>query len=424
VPVVSSRDDTLRFPRPRWYDDGLAGYYEGRFVRTIVTLLLAAAVATADPKPGDVGTPEHEKAAALVKQLGDKRFAAREAAAKKLIEMGLAAISALTAGTKSDDVEVRNRSTALLRQVKTDEWNRRAAAYQADLDGKQKHDLPLVGHWEKMIGKPDAASRRLFAEMVRINGDLLELASSDRKVAQLTLATQTRELLKSIRQRYVRGKDRQQELPVGQLASILFVEAVVDKNTDVDRFDANRPNFLLYNPGVFSALDAKEIGPAFRVLVTEWMKSRPATDINAINSFTDLTIRRPIPEAVPQLVRLVNQFRGPTGSEALLGISKAGTDKAKVALAGMLNDSSAMWEKWDKSHERAIKPQLRDCALAALARMSGKEPEEFGLTKSIIHWALEFDDPTERIVVQLYGFATLEARQKGFEKWASQLPKK
>ena len=361
----------------------------------------------------------------LVKQLGDKRFATREAAAKKLIEMGPLAIPALAAGSKSDDLEVRNRSTALLIQVKADEWNRRAAAYQADLNGKQIHDLPLVDHWEKMTGKPDAASRRLFAEMVRINGDLLELASSDRRVAQLALATQTRELLNSVRKGTVRGKDRQHELPVGQLASILFVEAVVDKDTEVDRFNASRPNFLLYNPGVISAIDAKEIGPVFRVLVTEWLKSRPATDGNAIKSFTDLTIRRPIPEAVPQLVQLVNQFRGsPPGSEALLGISKAGTDKARVALAGMLNDSSAMWEKWDKSQAREVKPQVRDCALATLATMSGKDPEEFGLTKSRIHWALDFDNPTERIVVQLYGFATEELRQQGLKMWKDESAKK
>ena len=54
-----------------------ANHDKGQPVRTIVSLLLIVTIATADPRPGDVGTPEHEKATALVKQLGDKRFATR-----------------------------------------------------------------------------------------------------------------------------------------------------------------------------------------------------------------------------------------------------------------------------------------------------------------------------------------------------------
>jgi len=105
--------------------------------------MVAAAVAAADPKSGDEGSSEHQKATALVKQLGDKRYATREAAAKQLIEMGPTAVAALTDGSKSDDEEVRNRSIALLPQAKAAEWKRRAAAYRADAEGK-KHDLPQL----------------------------------------------------------------------------------------------------------------------------------------------------------------------------------------------------------------------------------------------------------------------------------------
>src|SRR3954467_12212789 len=59
-------------------------------------------------------------------------------------------------------------------------WKQRAAAYLADTDGKQKHDLPLLAEWDKLVGKPDAGSRKLFAEMVKTNGNLLEVAESNR----------------------------------------------------------------------------------------------------------------------------------------------------------------------------------------------------------------------------------------------------
>src|SRR5262245_23161836 len=125
-------------------------------MRATLILLVTAGLAIADPKPGDEGTSEFQKASALVKQLGDKRYAVRESAAKQLVEMGPAAVPALTAGTKSEDEEVRNRSVALLPQAKSAAWKRLAASYLADTQGKQKHELPLLDEWEKLIGKPDA----------------------------------------------------------------------------------------------------------------------------------------------------------------------------------------------------------------------------------------------------------------------------
>src|SRR2546423_364882 len=133
-------------------------------MRVTTLLLLSTAVALAGPKPGEEGTPEHARAAELVKQLGHPRYATREAAAKQLVEMGPAAVPALLAGTNAADEEVRTRSIALLPQAKAAEWKRRAEAYLADAEGKQKHDLPLLADWEKVMGKPDAGSRKLFAD--------------------------------------------------------------------------------------------------------------------------------------------------------------------------------------------------------------------------------------------------------------------
>src|SRR5205823_521850 len=88
----------------------------GRIVRASVFLLFLPASLLSAPKPGDVGSPEYRAATDLVQQLGNTRFNIREEAAKKLLELGGAAIPALIAGTKSADEEVRNRSTTLLPQ--------------------------------------------------------------------------------------------------------------------------------------------------------------------------------------------------------------------------------------------------------------------------------------------------------------------
>src|SRR4051812_36607789 len=128
---------------------------EGPPMRPTFFWLLTALTAFAAPKPGKEGTPEFDKAAALVKQLGHPRFAVREAAGMQLLEMGGSAVAALRAGTRSEDEEVRTRCTALLPQAKAAGWKKRAEAYLADADAKEKRDLPLLAEWEKLTGKPD-----------------------------------------------------------------------------------------------------------------------------------------------------------------------------------------------------------------------------------------------------------------------------
>ena len=63
-----------------------------------------------------VAAPDDAEIAGLVKQLGDDEFAKREAASKRLKEIGDAALAALRKAAKdSTDAEVRARAAALLR---------------------------------------------------------------------------------------------------------------------------------------------------------------------------------------------------------------------------------------------------------------------------------------------------------------------
>lgn len=62
-------------------------------------------------------TPKITEAARLVQQLGSEDFLEREAAAKRLEELGASAIEELRAGTKSDNAETARRSLELLRKA-------------------------------------------------------------------------------------------------------------------------------------------------------------------------------------------------------------------------------------------------------------------------------------------------------------------
>src|SRR5207249_3932699 len=86
------------------------------------------------PKPN----PEAEK---LVTQLGHPDFASREAAAKKLRDLGTKAIPALQAGTRDPSPEVARRSHDVLAAVRADA--RDALAKQFDPKKTEEYDHPV-----------------------------------------------------------------------------------------------------------------------------------------------------------------------------------------------------------------------------------------------------------------------------------------
>lgn len=89
-------------------------------MRTALPLLLSLAVVSPAPADGlKAGTAGGKSTAeALVEQLGDRDFRTREAAGKKLLDLGPPAVAALEAGLESPVPEVASRCADLLPTVK------------------------------------------------------------------------------------------------------------------------------------------------------------------------------------------------------------------------------------------------------------------------------------------------------------------
>jgi len=376
-------------------------------------ILLALPLAVqAGPKPGTEGTPEYKTAADLVRQLGDPKFAVREAAAKKLVDLGAAAVPALAAGATSADEEVRTRSAALLPRAEAVGWARRADAFLADPAGHR--DLPLVAEWERLAGTPAAGSRRLYADMLRGGGSVLEAAAADRAAGAAAVAARARALLDASR-----AKGTQVEIPAGAVAAVLFAQAVVRDPTPEPAADGGRhePLYLLANPAVAAALGDKVVGPACRRLVVAWVESRPADETMSALYFALLAIRRPFPGADPALVRLATKHRSvQVRWVALEALGRSGTDAAKAELTGLLGDKTAMYDNLgngDAGH------QVRDCALAALAGGAGKDPAAYGLT-SYMSAGFWFGGTADTVTVHLRGFKSAADRDRGLRKWKAE----
>jgi HEAT repeat protein len=386
-------------------------------MRCTLVLLLTAAVAAADPKPAAEGTPEHERAAELVRQLGHPRFAVREAAAKQLLEMGGAAVPALTAGTKAADEEVRTRSAALLPKVWAAEWKKRADAYLADADGKHKHDLPLLAEFEKLTGPPTPGSRKLFAEMVRTNGDLLQVTATTPGAAPAALRSRCQTLNDNL---LTTGQQLPGEL--GDLAAVLFVGGRVT-SANADWRSPGDAAHLLANPAVGEAIGSADVGPAMRRILVRWGETRPADDLVS-QQFFGLAVRnRPFPEAVPVLVKLAKSKTASmlnVRAVAIDALSKVGDREARAALAGMMDDATPMFRGFG-----AGEPDYRlgDWAFAALVAADKKNPADYEMAHEMT-FGLRFGADRGQVVrLTLRTFTSDEARQKALKKWKDEARK-
>lgn len=382
----------------------------------IFGLLLAVARAATGPEPGDPGTPEYDKAVQLVQQLGAARFAAREEAARQLLQMRGPALPAVVAGIRSKDEEIRTRCAAILPQVRAADWRARAETFLADPVG-YKADPKLFADYEKAVGKLDAGSRKLFAEMVRADIELMALA-----VARADgLPDLVRKRCKAMMRRADRG-----HLPVrataGQLAAVFFA----DQRGRPERaswLGDDHPAFHLANPGLADGMAAADTGPALRRLVVQWAAGRPAGDKASHQFFVLVAGAGPIPEAVPVLARLAKDPDADIRNvrpAAVWALGRIGSPDARAALAGLAADRAAV----DVGFPEGL-CLLGDCALAALAEAKGRKPTDLGMvTNGKGPIPLPATAGGRAVRVPVYGFPDEEARQREQKKLAAGAPAK
>jgi hypothetical protein len=210
---------------------------------------------------------------------------------------------------------------------------------------------------------------------------------------------------------------------VADLAAVLFVHTVVGCDAEPGiRGRTYGVGNLLSHPTMSAGLQSADSGRAMRLLLAGWAATRPLSDLSAVGGQIKLAMHHPLPELVPQLVRIVNNSQGGTGGgEALVGLAKTGAPAAVTALSGMLDDPSNMWVK---AGPRDVKSELRACALGALAKLKGKEPTDYGLVPTVRWTRPAFHHGGEPAVVQLYGFPTENARTDGLAKWRAEMGRK
>jgi hypothetical protein len=377
-------------------------------MRIAVFLMMTSGLVAA-PRPGDEGSTEFDQAMALVKQLGSPRFAVREAASKKLLEMGMVAMPALDAGAKANDEEIRTRSQALIPPIKAAEWKRRADAYLSDSKGNR--DLPLLADWETRMGPADAASRTLFAAMVRTNGEVLEQAAADPKGAPEAVKARCRTLLGEVR---IGGDEISAGL--GDVAAMFFLHDRLGRLAALApaEWSSDHPTHLLANPAVADGLRSKGVGPALRKLMIVWAESRPIEDQVCYQCFAIAVRNTPFPEAVPLMTRWARDEKLSTVNIRALAIDALGKiddPSARATLAELATNATPL--------AKQMPYRLGDHALATLLVANKKDPATYGLTEE---FECRFRSARRAAPVEVVfrTFTNDDTRKRGLEKWKAE----
>ena len=325
--------------------------------------------------------------------LGADRFAARERAAAKLLQLGPEVLPALRRlEQNSDDPEVRLRAARLAEQLSRGNLQARIDAFLAG------EPVQFEG-WQvaRAILGDSPSVRQLFTEMLRSHPQLVQSlagAPRDRTAA-----------MEMVMVKVQRGMLFQQRLPDAADAFALLLPAN----------DPNVPMSHAYTDAVLSVLRQSvasqlnqdpQLAAPFRALVGGWVKR---TSLSHRQDVLVFSLNWEIPEALPLAIKTLSETREPqTLVLALQTIARFGSAEDAQAVAPLLDDSRRASPRGFSS-QQTLPPQIGDVAMATIAILNDLPVVSVGFAQPAEH-------PKYGLVVDDLAFPDAQARQAARQK--------
>jgi len=381
--------------------------------RLLVLAVLGYGCPTAFAAETPAVAPETIKARDYVRDLADPRFKVRDQAARELMKLGRKAKPALIEGTQSADPEVWSRCTQLLPQVLAEDLKARIEAFLADADGKQPHDLPMMEQYKKLVGN-DAPSRKLFAEIVRNNGNFLEACEVDAKRAAERFSVRANEMLQQMNN----GRT-QPRLNANDLAALFLVGSGVTASKDDKKADNAKPVAVPFNPianflwqqEFQNALRNGEQAVPYRKLFFAWAEFQGTQDVNTVSQVLSVIQNVNLKEGLDFAVKVMKSKDQQiwTRAQAMTCVGKMGGKEQVAAFEALFADKTQITTI--QLNSLNISTQVNDVALAMAVHLTGQTPKDYGFdalqSQPALLWAYHY-----------LGFTTEEKRVAAFKKYA------
>lgn len=352
----------------------------------------------------------------LISQLGAPRFSSRKSASEKLARIGLPAYHALEDATRDGDRETRYRAEKVLALIRQNDLNRRLTVFLASLDSAEDQALPSWTRFKTTHGN-STASRTLFVEMQRAEGELLASLEADPRQATERLGKRAVEYSLDQQARAVREGPAIQ-LSLGQIASLIFVAGQSDVRPSPQTLalilrlgnqTALREALVPGDKSQRHAADKAEISR--RLLAAVIARSEDAAAYPAMQ----LAVEHELKEG---LVPALKVLEGPgrvryTVQYALILVARFGDESHLGIIEKLFTDHTLIGSSSQNRVRREI--QVRDSALAAALLITKQELKDY--------FVLAEGPAATRVPSYSYlslvslGFENDEQRTAAFQKW-------
>jgi hypothetical protein len=361
----------------------------------LLTLAAAWGGAADAPARSATAADRYAEAAALVRKLGDERFATRELATTQLIQMGLAAHRALEEGRRQADREIRFRCERILSIVEDMDFQRRLAAFVAGRSGEEC-GLPCWRRFREAFGG-EAEARALFVEMQKAEYKLLEAVERGpegvAKLAELRCVT------------LQQSQNTARQVPLGSVVALLFAGTTADVTLPMQA--QNALSSFCYQQAVIEAMNDAGKAKLLRPLLGAWVKCGEGW---AAQQNMSLAIRYDLKEGLVPAIKVIQaQGNQPyLRMQGVMTVVKLGDSSHLALLESLLEDTAKC--SVQRVNNVQFETQIRDVALAAILVMKKQDPKQFGFDR--------FQDvPQSGINVSTVGFENDEKRNQALAKW-------
>ncbi|MFL5342268.1 MAG: HEAT repeat domain-containing protein [Gemmataceae bacterium] len=347
---------------------------------------------------------DEDRAAALVRQLGNPSFRVREEAGKRLVELGRAAFPALQAGLDDREPEVRYRCKQILPAIFDLEMKARLDAFLADPDSDGDHALPGWQRFRKLVGGTPA-DRILFGRIARADLRLLEAVENrPRQSAAERLAGRCSQIQMQLQSPALSLRGGVQ---LADIAELLFLGTNPDVTLTPQAIQL--VNALTYQPVFQHGLQAGDHAAAVKKLLLAWI-DRNVDDPNTCYVIANLLKMTGLPELAQPALRMAANPKliAYARAAALVALGKTENKGLVPKLEELLMDETLVSNfAWNNIRGQT---QIRDVALAMVIHLSGQQPAEFGFEtlKS---------NPSFINSYYYLGFASNSARDAALDKW-------
>lgn len=360
------------------------------------------------PRAGSI-KPEPKHIPILVRKLGDKSYATREAATRALTQIGVPAKAALLEALKDPDAEIRYRAKLVLADVLEADWRARLEDFVADTKHVREHDLPGWERFRKTVGD-NTAARRLFADMQRHEPGILEASEMGGEYTGNAVASRCQQIQDARRQP---GRSVDRVIPTGSIAALLFVSSKDDVPISTQAV-SNLTNFC-YEQEFRKMVSGGETATSpMKKLLAGWISRSFDGDVTSTYQTMMLALQLNMREAISPASLILKDGGAAAHMRqyAILVVGRFGGPEHIAQLEPLLEDSAVCAQQQMTANKvvTIVETQIRDVALAVMVHLSNQKLADFGFARAQANAMVLYNTAS-------LGFAKAEDREAALRKW-------